>query len=204
MRMPALVTATLALLCAAGCGTAASQADHAVPAAQRVAPGTALRALTSGPLMPAAPPVSVVIPRLHITTGLVALGLNPDGTMEVPPNADTVGWFTGAPTPGSLGPAVLAGHEDWNGKQGAFARIGQLHAGDEIIVYRGDRSVAVFAVTRVVEHPKTAFPTDEVYGPIDHAGLRLITCGGPFDSGTHHYRDNVIAFADLRRAIPGS
>jgi hypothetical protein len=151
--------------------------------------------------MPASPPVKVTIPRLKITTGLIRLGLLPDGSMQVPPNADVVGWFTGAPTPGSLGPAVLAGHEDWNGKEGAFAKIGELAAGDEIVVDRLDGSTAIFTVVRVEEHRKSQFPTAAVYGPIDHAGLRLITCGGVFDSNTHHYRDNVIAFADLREAI---
>jgi hypothetical protein len=40
---------------------------------------------------------------------LTGLGLQPDGTMQVPTDAKTVGWFTKAPTPGSLGPAVLTG-----------------------------------------------------------------------------------------------
>jgi hypothetical protein len=37
----------------------------------------------------------------------------------------------------------------------------------------------------------------KVYGPLDHAGLRLITCGGPFDSGAGHYVDNIVVYADL-------
>ncbi len=36
-----------------------------------------------------------------------------------------------------------------------------------------------------------------MYGNIDHAGLRLITCGGSFDRQAASYRDNVVAFADL-------
>jgi hypothetical protein len=35
-----------------------------------------------------------------------------------------------------------------------------------------------------------------VYGNTDHAALRLITCGGPFDSAGH-YRDNVVVLASL-------
>jgi hypothetical protein len=185
---------------AAGCATTRHATAVQASAAQ-VRSVRAVRELTSGPLMGSSAPVKVTIPKLGITTGVMALGLLPDGSMAVPPNADIVGWFTGAPTPGSLGPAVLAGHEDWNGKDGAFAHIGHLRAGDQIVVNRADGSVAVFAVTKVLEYQKTQFPTQAVYGPIDRAGLRLITCGGPFDSSTHHYRDNVIAFADLQEAI---
>jgi hypothetical protein len=52
-------------------------------------------------------------------------------------------------------------------------------------------------VTRVERFPKDRFPTALVYGNIDHAGLRLITCGGTFNSATGHYDDNFVAFADL-------
>jgi Sortase domain len=203
-RPGTIVAAMSALVVLAGCGTgaAAPAPDPARAASQPGRSAGALRELTSGPLMPSSPPVRVTIPRFKTTSGLIALGLLSDGSMQVPPNADVVGWFTGAPTPGSLGPAVLAGHEDWNGKEGAFAKIGRLVPGDEIVVNRLDGSTAVFAVTRVQEYPKNQFPTAAVYGPIDHAGLRLITCGGVFDSSTHHYRDNVIAFADLREAVP--
>ncbi len=62
---------------------------------------------------------------------------------------------------------------------------------------RADGTVAVFAVDRVERHPKDDFPTIEVYGNTDDAQLRLITCGGDFDSAVRSYEDNVIAFATL-------
>ncbi len=55
----------------------------------------------------------------------------------------------------------------------------------------------VFAVDRVERHPKDDFPTIEVYGNTDDPQLRLITCGGAFDSGARSYEDNVIVFATL-------
>ena len=44
---------------------------------------------------------------------------------------------------------------------------------------------------------KSQFPTHAVYGAIDHAGLRLITCGGTYDAASHRYLDNVVVFARL-------
>jgi hypothetical protein len=54
----------------------------------------------------------------------------------------------------------------------------------------------------VERHPKDEFPTIDVYGNTDDAQLRLITCGGDFDSGARSYEDNVIAFATLVSTRP--
>jgi hypothetical protein len=41
------------------------------------------------------------------------------------------------------------------------------------------------------------FPTKAVFGNINYAGLRLITCGGTYDSSTHKYLDNIVVFSRL-------
>ena len=51
------------------------------------------------------------------------LGLQADGSMQVPPAPFPAGWYTGSPTPGELGPAVLAGHVHWNEQPGVFADL---------------------------------------------------------------------------------
>jgi hypothetical protein len=61
-------------------------------------------------------------------------------------------------------------------------------------VPRQDGSAAVFQVSLVKLFSKTTFPSAAMYGNIDHAGPRLITCGR-FDSAK--YEDNVMVFADL-------
>lgn len=155
------------------------------------------RTPTTGPLMDSAAPVEITIPVLRVSSPLVDLGLTDDGALEVPGNGDDAGWYTGAPTPGALGPAIIAGHVDWNGEPGVFHRLGTLQPGDRVQVRREDDSIATFAVTSVRQHPKNGFPTDEVYGAIDHAGLRLITCGGEFDESRNTYTDNIVAYAKL-------
>jgi sortase family protein len=157
--------------------------------------------LTAGPLMPNSPPARVSIPALKVDVPLIGLGQQADGAMEVPTDAKTVGWFTGAPTPGALGPAVLAGHVDYRKQPGSFRHLADLKPGDLVSVARRDGKTAEFAVTRVDRYAKNKFPTEAVYGPIDHAGLRLITCGGDFDDSTGHYRDNIVVYAALRRSV---
>ena len=170
----------------------------AVQTTERPRPGE----LTTGPLMTTSPPVRVSIPSLKVTVPVVGLGLQSDGSMQVPDDAKTVGWYTKAPTPGALGPAILAGHVDYRKQPGTFAHLTDLRAGDPINVKRADGSLAMFAVTKVERYPKDGFPSDAVYGSIDHAGLRLITCGGEFDRGAGHYEDNIVVYATLRMAHP--
>jgi sortase (surface protein transpeptidase) len=147
--------------------------------------------------MPPSTPIRVQIPALGVVSKIMKLDLQRDGTMQTPPGAYPVGWYDRSPTPGQLGPAVLAGHVDWKGQHGAFYGLHELQPGDTVVVDRADGTAATFRVDLVEVAPKDAFPTDAVYGPLDHAGLRLVTCGGPFDDATGNYRDNVIVYASL-------
>ncbi|MGY1741168.1 MULTISPECIES: class F sortase [unclassified Blastococcus] len=149
------------------------------------------------PQLPASEPVRVRIPALDVTTRVMELGLEEDGSMEVPPGAYPVGWYDGSPTPGQIGPAVLAGHVDWAGEPGAFYGLRELLPGDEVVIDRADGTTVVFAVDRVEEHAKDDFPTDDVYGDLTYSGLRLITCGGRFDEDSGDYIDNIVVFASL-------
>jgi len=147
--------------------------------------------------MAAAAPVRLQIPSIGVDSELMDLGLQSDGTLEVPPGGFPAGWYTGAPTPGELGPAIIAGHVDWGGQPGVFFDLRELSTGDEITIARQDGSTAWFRVTRVEQFAKDAFPTQSVYGDLDHAGLRLITCGGSFDRQMRSYVDNLVVFAEL-------
>ena len=147
--------------------------------------------------MAASVPVAIKIPAIAVDSELIELGLLADGTMEVPPDGDSAGWYDGAPTPGELGPAVIAGHVDWVTGPGVFYDLADVGAGDEVLVTRADGTVAVFVVSTVEEYAKDEFPSDRVYGDIDHAGLRLITCGGSWNARTQHYESNTVVFAEL-------
>jgi sortase (surface protein transpeptidase) len=168
------------------------------PTPERATPGadeSDLRDQITGLVLPESEPVAVSIPRIRVRSRLVPLGLEENGAMETPKPAD-VGWYSRGPSPGALGPAVIAGHVTWNGPA-VFYRLGTMRRGDHVSVTRKDGKTAVFTVTRVAQFPQSRFPSRAVYGPIDHAGLRLITCGGTYDAARHKYLDNVVVFAKL-------
>lgn len=173
-----LVTAAALVGCAAPAGPA-----PAAPAA--VAGGTA------------SDPVRLDVPAIGVHTGLLRLGLQDDGTVEIPPlESRDAGWYVHSPAPGDVGPAVVLGHVDSaRTGPGPFFRLGALSPGDEIVVTRADGSTVAFSVDRVETFPKTRFPSDAVYGDVDRPELRLVTCGGAFDREARSYRDNVVVFA---------
>lgn len=141
-------------------------------------------------------PARIRIPEIGVNAALMKLGLKANGALEVPPTSYTAGWFTGAPQPGRIGPAVIAAHVRWDGRAGAFARLSKLRAGDRIVVVRADSSEVAFSVDHIERFQKNEFPTKLVYGNINHAGLRLITCDG-FDSSRRAYLANLVVFASL-------
>lgn len=165
--------------------------------ASRGAERTDVRDRIRGTVLPGSEPLTVSIPTIDVRSRLVDLGLEPDGAMEVPKDPAQAGWFSRGAAPGALGPAVLAGHVTWDGTPAVFYRLGSLRPGDRVTVSRKDRMTAVFVVDRVARYPKTRFPTEAVYGSIDHAGLRLITCGGSYDGANRRYLANVVVFAKL-------
>ena len=145
--------------------------------------------------LPPSPPVRVEIPAIGVSSSLVRLGLNPDRTMEVPGDFQVAGWFTGAPQPGQLGPAVIAGHVDSRTGPAVFYRLRDLRPGDQIRVVRADRRVVRFKVDSLASYPKQSLPPDAVYGATTTPALRLITCAGSFDRSSRSYRDNLVVSA---------
>jgi len=142
----------------------------------------------------AAPPVAVTIPAIGVHANLVRLVLTAHGTLQVPASPWVPGWYAGGPRPGEVGPAIIAGHIDSLTGPGIFFRLRLLRPGDLVHVRRADGTVAVFRVYAERMYAKDRFPTARVYGPTPDAEVRLITCGGTFDSATGSYLSNVVVY----------
>lgn len=142
-------------------------------------------------------PVRLVVPAIGVSAPIIPLGRNRDGTAEVPRSFSQAGWFRPGPEPGERGSAVILGHVDSRSGPGVFYHLRALRRGDRIrIVLRSRRSLQ-FVVTGATRVPKDRFPTNLVYARTPLPTLRLITCGGRFNSATRHYVDNYLVFARL-------
>ncbi|MGH3170347.1 MAG: class F sortase [Trebonia sp.] len=132
----------------------------------------------------------------------------PDGgSLTIPYDIHDVGWWDGVwqspngvvrekvAQPGQSGVALIAGHIDSavQGK-GALYRLQQVKPGASITVIGRGNTVTKWTVTRLQIVLKSDLPRD-LFVDTGPARLAVVSCGGPFDAATGHYRDNVIAWA---------
>lgn len=161
------------------------------------APADSAYQTPKGPLLERSRPTKVILPGLGVSAPIIDLKLKSDKRMEVPDNGTDAGWFTSSPTPGELGPAIIAAHVTKKSKPAVFFKLSGMRKGDTIKVAREDGTTATFGVTSVGQYPKAKFPSEEVYGSVNRASLRLITCGGVLDGDTGSHVDNIVVYADL-------
>jgi len=198
-RLAGLTGISLLVVGAAAIGIAVLAQQHA-PSPAAAAAGTIGPAASKHPSLRRSAPMSVAIPAIGVQSALLHLGLNPDGTLQVPnlnTSASEAAWYKYSVTPGQIGTAIIEGHVDDYQGPAVFYRLGALHPGDHIDVTLADGITAVFRVTGVREYAKAKFPTKMIYGPVNYAALRLVTCGGTFDNSTGHYLGSVVVFASL-------
>ena len=182
-------------------------AEEATPSSEGAAPSSSAEEPAEEPdaaapeagVLPAAVPTRVRVPSLDVDSPLMELGLQEDGTVEVPPTGEgsPAGWYRNSPTPGERGPAILLGHVgNAHGRLGVFGRLEELGPGDVVEVDREDGTTAVFTVDRAVSYERADFPKDEVYGNTDDAQLRLITCED-YSAWTGRWEANHVVYARL-------
>ncbi|MEV5678281.1 class F sortase [Streptomyces sp. NPDC052179] len=207
-RAAALLPAIAACVALAGCSSTASDTPPSAAGSASAtrsgpeSPGTESTGSTAPPRAGETEPVSpasVSIPSVGVDSTLMRLGLNADGTVEVPPAEQgmTVGWYTGGAVPGQPGAAVLIGHNDTRFGRAVFHDLKKIREGADISVRDKAGKTVHFTVTGTETVDKKAFPTDKVYGSTDGSTLRLITCDGAFDADGHPV-DNLIVYAALR------
>lgn len=211
-RTTALLTAVAACVALAGCSSAepsaSSSATSGAPSASASSQPGGTESGSNGPSASTgsagtdepgqSAPAHVSIPSIGVRSALMELGLNADGTVEVPPaeKGMTAGWYTGGSAPGAPGPAVLIGHNDTRFGRAVFHDLKKIREGAEVLVRDAAGKTLRFTVTGKETVDKKAFPTEKVYGPTKDSTLRLITCDGEFDAEGHPV-DNLIVYGAL-------
>lgn len=202
------VTSVVLVMVAAGCITVGLRQHQHALAPPVAAPVTTSTVPTSTIAVTAAMahsvPVSLRVPAISLSVPLSTLGLNFDGSVQVPDNDTEPGWFRLGPSPGQIGSAVILGHVDTHAGPGVFFQLRALVPGDQVQVSLTDGAVATFAVGSVVQYTKTQFPSSKVYASQGTAELQLVTCGGAFDEQTGHYLSNVVVYTSFVSATPAT
>ncbi|MCW2737081.1 sortase [Nocardioides sp.] len=200
--MSVTLTRRSALLACAATGLAGCAAQEGpgvpeTPGARSTGPGPTRRPRARPP----ASPRHLAIPSIGVSARLVGLGLQDDGTVEVPSVRGTAGWFRLGTVPGRRGSAVILGHVDSVDGPDVFADLSALRSPDRVQVVLSDDSLVTFEVTGIETYANADFPADLVYaGTRRRRELNLVTCGGDYDRERGGYQSNVVVFTRRTRA----
>ncbi len=126
-------------------------------------------------------PDRLLIPKLGIDTDVQHVGITTAGNMAAPNNFVDVSWYKFGTTPGKLGSAVIAGHEDNAlSLDGVFKHLEDLEIGDRVfVVDEGGRRLE-FKVVEIKIHPYNlaGAELERIFNATGKARLNLITCAG--------------------------
>jgi hypothetical protein len=142
-------------------------------------------------------PVRIAIASLGIDAPVVPAAIDLEqGVLAVPADIHTTGWWADGATPHSpSGSIVIAGHVDSaTAGAGAFFPLKQAKAGELVVLTSADGRTKTYRVVSVSRMLKANLPTD-IWSQRTTNRLFVVTCGGPFDPVTRHYRDNIVLTA---------
>ena len=118
------------------------------------------------------------------------------GVMQIPLDPRRVGWWTGGAAPGAAhGTVVVVGHVNYAGITGVLAAVATTRPGDRVSIAEPGRRTVRYVIAAVRTYPKSSGIPAQVFARRGAPRLVLITCGGPFDSTTGNYEDNLVAYA---------
>ena len=205
----ALLAAAAGVVIVIGAGTLACRSRPQGDAGSTAAYSSAAP-IPAGPSVPVAagelpaaaaavPPARLRIPAIGVDARVDPVAVDPNtDEFAVPPSVDRVGWYRYGPgLEATAGSVVIAGHVD-AAKQGAgaFFRLRDLKPGDRVEVTGPDGNPRQFTVVAREIFDKTRIPLERYFARDGALRVTLITCGGPFDRATGHYRDNVVVTAE--------
>jgi hypothetical protein len=146
------------------------------------------------PVRTAPEPARLVIDEIGVDHPVRAVGLQPDGQLEIPDESE-VGWYRLGSAPGEPGAVIVAGHVSWNGANGPFLELDRLDPGASVRVELADGRRRDYTVVERAQYPKAMLPAARIWTRTGAETLVLITCGGDFNSELRRYYDNIVVYA---------
>jgi hypothetical protein len=169
-----------------------SAADELSPLAAQLGPR---ESAVIEPRAPRPSPISLQIDSVDVAGFPVrAIGLEPDGQLEVPDETE-IGWYRYGATAGQPGATVLAAHVSWNRTAGPFARLGTVEPGAQVEITLDDGSVRRYEVVERAVYGKLELPRERLWRNTGPEELVLITCGGDYNPEIRRYRQNIVVYA---------
>jgi putative membrane protein len=142
------------------------------------------------------PPVRL---RLRLGTADVSFPIRPvainrDGSLEIPTDPATLGWWASGGSPGTGGTVVIVGHIDSvRSGPGPLAQLPTMPLKTKISITVADGQLGYRVVgRRTYRYNRLPAGLFDRHGP---ARLALITCTGRYDQRRGHYRRTLVIYA---------
>ncbi|MFD7712572.1 class F sortase [Streptomyces sp. NPDC059785] len=189
--------AALMTLCGLGTAVAGWLTWHTAPADIGDAgtlPAAVHRTGTGSP-KETSPPVRVRGPA-GLDAAVVPVAARRDGTLRLPADLSTGGWWALGARPGAAaGTVLIAGHVDSREDGlGTFAALHDIPLGARVTVTGADGTARPYRVTARRFYRQQRLPAD-LFARTGPPRLALVTCAAPYDSGAGRYERNLVLYA---------
>lgn len=143
-------------------------------------------------------PHTLLLPSLGVSGCIQKVGIDEMGRIAAPTNIHVAGWYVQSVVPGTKGLSIIDGHLSGKYKDGIFARLHELKAGDGIQIRTVEGTVKEFEVVDTSEYTMEE-AQEALYEILDdvESQLTLITCGGEYDTTQENYTQRTIVRARL-------
>lgn len=143
-------------------------------------------------------PKTLKVPDLGINANIQNVGLNDDGSVQVPSNEKDVAWYMFGSKPGEAGNAVILGHRDSRtNPNGVFRRLNDVKLGSLIEIIDINGNVFKFKVINKGSYEDSEAPMKEIFGKSEKKMLNLITCSGAWNASENNYSKRIVIYSEL-------
>ncbi len=147
---------------------------------------------------PADQPRYIYLGSINVRARVMSVGVNSDGNIGSPDNANDAGWYDGSAKPGQDGQVFINGHTSFSSSfKAAFDKLPDLKANDVITIELGDGDKITYKVVKVESVPTSAVNMKETLNVPDGAkqGLTLMTYAGQYDYKSKTTDKRVVVYA---------
>jgi LPXTG-site transpeptidase (sortase) family protein len=141
-------------------------------------------------------PRLLTIESIGVRARVLPMGVNPDNSLQAPINIYDSGWYDQSAKPGQPGAVLIDAHASGPTRQGLFAYLDTMKAGDRVQLEKGNGEVLTYEVVATEAVPLDAVDMSKVtkpYGDVTE-GLNLITCTGQWLQAQRTYNQRAIVY----------
>ncbi len=147
---------------------------------------------------PADQPRYLYLPSLNVQSRVDSVGINSNGNIDSPKNANDTAWYDGSAKPGQEGQVFINGHKSYSSSYGAaFDKLDQLKAGDQIVIENGNGDKFTYQVVNSQTLATDKVDMSQALNVPDDAkqGLTLMTYTGKYNYQHQNTDQRVVVYA---------